>query len=121
LGQGKLIILFIKQILKLTIRVDHHSANLVRAPLYNVPSAPSIGLFSQSSDHLNGREWTEWKKKGLKREYRSNILQKVEKAWARKGSEIGQSFTFIMLRSEMRPQKILLYDTRMVIRLGDEL
>jgi hypothetical protein len=37
-------------------------------PLYNAPSAPSIGLFSQYSDHLKGREWIEWKKKGLMRE-----------------------------------------------------
>jgi hypothetical protein len=68
LGQGKEILLFIKQRLKLTIHVGHHSTNLVWAPLYNAPSAPSIGLFSQSSDHLKGREWIEWKKKGLKRE-----------------------------------------------------
>jgi hypothetical protein len=43
--------------------------NLVWAPLYSAPSAPSIGLFSQYFYHLKGREWIEWKKKtGLKRE-----------------------------------------------------
>jgi hypothetical protein len=68
LGQGKEIILFIKQRKKLTISVNHHFMNLVRAPLYNAPSAPSIGMFSQSLDHLKRREWIEWKKKGLKRE-----------------------------------------------------
>jgi hypothetical protein len=68
LGQGKEIILFIKQRLKLTIRVGHHSVNLVRAPLFNAPSEPSIFLFSQYSDHLKGREWIEWKKKGSMRE-----------------------------------------------------
>jgi hypothetical protein len=52
LGQGKEIILFIKQRLKLTICVGHRSTNLVWDPLYNAPSAPSIGLFSQYSDHL---------------------------------------------------------------------
>ena len=64
LGQGKYIILFIKQRLKLTICVDHHSANLVQAPLYNDPSAPSISLFSQSTNHLMEREWIGWKKRG---------------------------------------------------------
>jgi hypothetical protein len=64
LGQGKEILLFIKQRLKLTILVSHHSTNLVWAPLYNAPSAPSISLFSQSTNHLKEREWIEWKKRG---------------------------------------------------------
>jgi hypothetical protein len=68
LGQAKEILVFIKQILKLTICVDHRSANLVRDPIYNAPSAPSIGLFSQYSNHVKGMEWIEWKKKGLMRE-----------------------------------------------------
>jgi hypothetical protein len=62
LGQGKEILLFIKQRLKLTIHDGHHSVNLVWAPLYNAPSVASIGLFSQYFDHLKGREWIEWKK-----------------------------------------------------------
>jgi hypothetical protein len=64
LGQGKEIILFIKQRLKVTILSIHHSMNLVRDPLYNAPSAPSIILFSQSANHLKEREWIEWKKMG---------------------------------------------------------
>jgi hypothetical protein len=57
LGQGKEILLFIKQRPKLIIYVSHRSTNLVRAPLYNAPSAPSIGFFSQYFDHLKGSEW----------------------------------------------------------------
>jgi hypothetical protein len=68
LGQGKDILLFIKQRLKLTICVIHHSTNLVWDPLYNAPSEPSIGVFSQYSYHFKVREWIEWKKKGMKRE-----------------------------------------------------
>jgi hypothetical protein len=64
LGQGKDILLFINQRLKLTILVDHRSVNLVWAPLYNAPSTPSISLFSQSTNHLKEREWIEWKKNG---------------------------------------------------------
>jgi hypothetical protein len=92
---------------------------LVQAPLYNAPNAPSIGLFSQYFDHLKGREWIGWKKKGLKREFRGNISQKVAKAWARKGSGIGNRFIVLMLGYEMKPQHLLLYEKRMVIRLGD--
>jgi hypothetical protein len=54
--------------MKLKICVGHHSMNLVWAPLYNASSSPSMNLFSQYFDHLKGREWIEWKKKGLKRE-----------------------------------------------------
>jgi len=50
--------------IKLTILVDHRSVNLVWAPLYKAPSAPSIGLFFQYTNHLKGREWIEWKKRG---------------------------------------------------------
>jgi hypothetical protein len=67
LGQGKEIILFIKQRLKLTVYVSHRSVNLVWDILYDAPSAPSIGLYSQYYNHLKGREWIEWKK-GLMRE-----------------------------------------------------
>jgi hypothetical protein len=45
----------------------------------------------------------------------------VAKAWARKGSEIGQSFTVLVLGYEMRPQHLLLYHKRMVIQLSDRL
>jgi hypothetical protein len=41
---------------------------LVWDPIYNAPIAPSVGILSQSSDHLKGREWIEWGKKGLMRE-----------------------------------------------------
>jgi hypothetical protein len=54
---------------------------------------------------------------GMLRQY----LTKGAKYWARKGSEIGKSFTVLMLGCEMRPQHLLLYDKRMVIRLGDGL
>ena len=67
LGQVKAILLFIKQRLKLTILDDHRSVNLVRAPLYNAPSAPSISLFSQSIDHLKGRECIVWAREGMLR------------------------------------------------------
>jgi hypothetical protein len=82
LAQGKEIILFIQQRLKLTILVDHRCANLVWDPPYNAPSTPSIGLFSQYTYLLKEREWIEWKKRGL----RGNTEEeKLEKAWARKG------------------------------------
>jgi hypothetical protein len=47
--------------------------------------------------------------------------QKEAISWARRGSEIGKSFTLLMLIFEMRPQHLLLYAKRMVIRLGDGL
>jgi hypothetical protein len=50
-----------------------------------------------------------------------NFSQKATISWARRGSEIGQSFTVLMLRCEMIDQHLLLYDKRMVIRLGDRL
>jgi hypothetical protein len=48
-----------------------------------------MDFFSQPSDHLNGREWVEWRKKGLMRECLGNISQKEAIYWARRGSEIG--------------------------------
>ena len=69
LGQGKEILLFIKQRLRLTILVDHHSVNLFWAPLYNAPSAHSISLFSQSTNHINEMEWIGWNKRG----WRGNV------------------------------------------------
>jgi hypothetical protein len=50
-----------------------------------------------------------------------NSHKRAAISWARRGSEIGEIFTFLMIRCEMRPQKLLLYDKRMVIRLGDGL
>jgi hypothetical protein len=47
--------------------------------------------------------------------------QKVAISWARRGSEIRQSFIALMHRCEMGPQYLLLYDKMMVIRLGDGL
>jgi hypothetical protein len=64
-------------------------------------------------------EWVEWRNKGLMRECRGNISQKGEISWARRGSEIGQSFIVLRLSFEMRPQHLLLYAKRMVIQLGD--
>ena len=49
------------------------------------------------------------------------FTQKEAISWARRGSEIGQSFTVLMLRCEMRLQYLILYEKRMVIWLGDEL
>jgi hypothetical protein len=50
-----------------------------------------------------------------------NSHKRAAISWARRGSEIGQSFTFFMLRCKMRPQHLLLYDKMMVIWLGDGL
>jgi hypothetical protein len=47
--------------------------------------------------------------------------QKATISWARRGSEIGKSFIFLMLICEMRPQHLILYAKRMVIQLGDGL
>ena len=54
---------------------------------------------------------------GMLRQY----LTTTTKSWARRGSEIGQNFTVLMLGCEMRPQNLLLYEKRMVIQLGDGL
>jgi hypothetical protein len=78
-------------------------------------------FFSQPSDHFYGREWVKWRKKGLMRECYGNFSQKAAISWTRRGSETGQSFTVLMLSLEMRPQNLLLYAKRMVIRLGDGL
>jgi hypothetical protein len=67
LGQGKEILLFNNQRLKLTTFVGQCSVNLVQDPLDNAPSEPSKSLFSQYIDHLKGREWILWGK-GLERE-----------------------------------------------------
>jgi hypothetical protein len=47
-----------------------------------------------------------------------NSHKRAAISWARRGSEIGQSFTILILRCKMRPQHLLLYDKRMVIQLG---
>jgi hypothetical protein len=52
-----------------------HSVNLVRDPLNNAPSAPSRSLFSQSTNHLKGRELIEWKK----RDWRGNAEEITHK------------------------------------------
>jgi hypothetical protein len=51
----------------------------------------------------------------------ANCHKRVAISWARRGSEIRQSFTVLMIRSKMRPKHLLLYDKMMVIRLGDGL
>jgi hypothetical protein len=68
LGQGKEILLFINQRLKLTTFAGRRSTNLVWDPLNNAPSAPSISLFSQSIDHLKGKGMDCMGEKGLERE-----------------------------------------------------
>ena len=50
-----------------------------------------------------------------------NSHKRATISWARRGSEIGKNFTFLMLRCKMGPQHLLLYDKRMVIWLGDGL
>jgi hypothetical protein len=64
LGQGKEILLFNTQRLEITTFAGRCSVNLVWAPLNNAPSAPSKCLLSQSTDHLKGREWIVWEKRG---------------------------------------------------------
>ena len=110
LRQGKEIILFINQRLKLTILAGRRSPNLVQAPLNNAPSAPSISLFSQSTNHLKGKWMYLMEEKGLEWECWGNNSQKVANAWARKGREIGHRFIVIMIGCGMRPQDLLLYE-----------
>ena len=58
----------------------------------------------------------EWVDEVMLRQY----FTKVSKILG-KGSEIGQSFTVLMLGCEMRPQHLLLHEKMMVIRSGDSL
>ena len=63
-----------------------------------------------------GMDWVE--EKGLNEGMLRKLLTKDWKCLGKEGSEIGQSFTFLMLGCEMRPKHLLLYDKMMVIRLG---
>jgi hypothetical protein len=47
--------------------------------------------------------------------------KRVAITWGKEGMGNGKGFTIIMSRCGMRPKKLLLYDKRMVIRLGDGL
>jgi hypothetical protein len=80
-----------------------------------------MNLSSQPYDLFLGSQWVLMEEKGANEGMLRQFSQKAESSWARRGSEIGQSFTILMLRFEMRPQHLLLYDKRMVIRLGDGL
>jgi hypothetical protein len=68
LGQGKEIRVFIKQRLKLTTFAGRCFVNLVQDSLENAPSTPSEYLLSQYYDHLKGREWIVWEKRGMLRQ-----------------------------------------------------
>ena len=108
-GIGKHILLFNIQRLEITTFAGRCSANLVRAPLNNVPSAPSKFLLSQSTDHFKGMEWIVWEKRAREEMLRQE-LKKGCKCLGKEGKGFGQSFTVLMLYCGMRPQDIILYD-----------
>jgi hypothetical protein len=97
------ILLFIIQILYLTICVGHHSVTMVWAPLYHAPSAPWMEFLSQPFDHLNGREWVEWKKKGLMRECWGNISQRQQNLGQGGEVKLGRISLFLCLDVKWDP------------------
>jgi hypothetical protein len=80
-----------------------------------------INFSSQPSDLFLGTGWVKWKEKGANEGMLRQFSQKGYNILGKEGSEIGQSFTILMLRYKMIPQHLLLYEKRMVIWLGDGL
>jgi hypothetical protein len=62
-----------------------------------------MNLFSQPSDHLNGREWIEWRKKVLMREAEA-IPQKIQQYIGQGGEvKLGRVSLFLCLDVKWNP------------------
>jgi hypothetical protein len=68
-------------------------------------------------------EWVLMEEKGKNGDSDEILTTRLQMLGARRGCEMvsGKSFTVLMLMYGMRPQHLLLYGKRMVIRLGDGL